>query len=98
VFIFRLWRNGHEPFGSHPNHENYPLYEGTPPHGNSEEQRESEVFEKSPIRRGGAPSGAAAFIVPEGLRGSNSGKSLLHPFYEVKNPPQNAPYRIPIFI
>jgi len=54
-------------FGSPPNYENCFLYEGPPPHGLSlgTAGRFFLIFQ-SPIRRGGAPSGAAAIIVPDG--------------------------------
>ena len=65
-------------FGSHPNHENCSLYEGSPPQGLSEALRAGSFFEfKSPIRRGGVPSGAATIIVTDGQGGNNS-----HMIYE----------------
>jgi hypothetical protein len=43
--------------------------EGPPPQGLSEARRGKEVFFQLLIRRGGAPSGAAAFITTGGLGG-----------------------------
>ena len=60
-------------FGSHPNHENLILYEGHPPQGLSEARRVGSIFDFSvtdPQR--GAPSGAAAIIVPDKESGNNS--------------------------
>ena len=54
-------------FGSHPNHENRKIYEGHPIQGLSEALRVGSIFDFSvtdPQR--GAPSGAAAIIVPYG--------------------------------
>jgi len=59
-------------FGSHPNPENRPLYEGPPVQGLSEAWRTGSFFVfQSPIRRGGAPSGAVVFIVMNEQSGNN---------------------------
>ena len=60
-------------FGSHPIHENHSQYEGPLTHDLSEALTVRKFFltVQSTIRRGGAPSGAAAYLVTNGQRGNN---------------------------
>ena len=64
-------------FSSYPNHENLIIYERSPPQGLSEARRAGSFFEffvTDPPR--GAPSGAAAIIVPNGESGKNPASYL----------------------
>ena len=55
-------------WGSHLNHENRNVYDGTPPQGLSEARRAGFFLDcLLLIRRGGDPSGAAAIIVYGGV-------------------------------
>jgi hypothetical protein len=65
--LMRLCRNRHEPVCSHPNHENRFSLRWTPASGplRGTAGKEVNCIFQLLIRRGGAPSGAAGFIVTE---------------------------------
>ena len=81
------------------------LYDGYPPQDNAKSTAEHQVFKFFfilPIRCGGAPSGAAAIIVPGGESGNNSGLitalslilTVLRSSYPIKGILRNLPYYI----